>query len=160
MARKWNSLTGGMIRVRWTESDLWLYHQQQILAKARKESKLRKMKKALNAILLAAALVLAVAPAATLTGCKTTQQKAVFNTLSAIETSVNAAYRSYLDLVVAGKLPTTSVHAISQDYNIFQALMTQATLVAKGNTNAIAPQTVVDASTHLLNEIIALKGTK
>lgn len=118
------------------------------------------MTKTLRTLALALALCGAVMTVpVTTTGCKT-HQTAVFNTLSALETSVNAAFKSYLDLVVAGKVPTTSVKNVSLDYDLFQASMTAATLAAKGNTNAVAPQATVDAGAKVLNSILAAKGGK
>ncbi len=104
------------------------------------------------------AVALCLAPVATTTGCKTPQQAVVYKTLAAVETSVDAAYKSFLDLVVANKIPMTSVHSVSVDYETFQMSMQAAISVAQGNTNAIASNDVIDAGAKVLNSIASVKG--
>lgn len=75
------------------------------------------------------------------TGCRTpSQQRKTFNTMWSLATAVDTSYKSYLDLVIAGKVPTNSVPRVSQAYANFQTDFNTALVLVSFNTNA-APTT-------------------
>lgn len=106
----------------------------------------------LFAPLMVAALIVTI-----IIGCKTTQQGVVLNTLSSLEQSTTAAYDGYLALVVQGKIPTNGVPKISGMYNTFQADMVIAVVAVQGNSNAVAPQSLISESATLLSTIPTTK---
>lgn len=75
-----------------------------------------------------------------------------FTTLSATEQAVTIGYSAYLDLVVAGKVPTNNVPTIARAYDDFQAAMKAAVLFSQ-TTNAPVTQTVIEAATTILRNI-------
>ena len=102
-------------------------------------------------------IIVSIGLALLLVGCMSTS-RTIYNTLASVEATTTGAYGGYLNLVVQGKLPTNSVPAISKDYNIFQATWTAAVMIAQWNTNAVAPQPVLDASAKVLTGINIAKG--
>lgn len=95
--------------------------------------------------------------AALVVGCASTN-RTVYNTLASVQVTTTGAYNGYLDLVVAGKLGTNSVPAVSRDYNQFQMVWNAAVAVAQWNTNTIAPAAVNDASLRVLTDITNVKA--
>lgn len=91
--------------------------------------------------------------------CRTAQTTA-YKTLAAVEATTMAAYTSYLQLVVAGAIPTNSVPAVTRDFTIFQATMEAAVTLAAQGTNAPTTQPVSDAAAKVLTDINLAKGTK
>lgn len=120
------------------------------------------MSKTLRTLALALALCGAVTMApVTLTGCKSpSAQTQVYKSLSTVATAVNSAYAAYLDLVVAGKVPTTNVASVSTSYQLFQSSLQVAVNAAQGNTNAVASQALLDAGAKVINDITLAKGGK
>ena len=111
------------------------------------------MKKRLNGILVAAAVVAMIVCA----GCAG-QSRVLYNSLAAVQAGTSGAYNGYLDLVVKGKVTTNAVPAISRDFNLFQQTWSAAVMIASWNTNAVAPQAVLDASAKVITEINVAKG--
>lgn len=93
-------------------------------------------------------------------GCSTSQQRTAFNTLGTVETSTTAAVDGYFLLVGQGKVPTNGVPTVSRDFNKFQGAMLVALDVVQNNTNALAPTSLMQLSTDLINEIGQFKGGK
>jgi|SRR6185369_43497 len=114
------------------------------------------LRKLLLALLICAAPISMVS----LSGCHLSRQRVVFNSIATVEIAVDSTYKSYLDLVVAGKVPTTSVTKISNEYDQFQAAVRLAIVQAHGNTNAVANSLLSDTGANLINAILAMKGSK
>lgn len=91
------------------------------------------------------------------TGCKTSQQKLAVNTLFTVGKTVDATYKAYLDLVISGKLATNNVPRVSADYRTFQQVYSTGIEFVAGNTNAAAPQMVLDAAKAFSNTVDAAK---
>lgn len=107
---------------------------------------------ALCAILLCGAFVVSTLP-----GCQTAQ-KVVYTTLYSAEKATVSAYDSYLDLVIAGKVPTNDVPTISREFNAFQASMQAAIVAANFNTNAPVSPQLISASQAIIVDIQTAKG--
>jgi hypothetical protein len=56
-------------------------------------------------------------------------------------------------LVIKGVVPTNSFPTVSKSYNDFQAAMLLAISLAQNNTNALAPSSLLQESTDLINLI-------
>jgi hypothetical protein len=91
-------------------------------------------------------------------GCAS-QSKLLYNSLATVQTVTTGAFRGYLGLAINGTIRTNSIPEISRDYNSFQALWSAAVAVAQFNTNTIAPEPVVAASSNLLYKINVAKIT-
>lgn len=94
---------------------------------------------------------------ATSTGCSTSQQRTVVNSLFTTGQTVDAAYRSYLDAVIAGKVPTNDVPRISQQYQVFQNAFTLAVAASTLNKTAPPSPEMANAASQLLLSIDAAK---
>ena len=104
-------------------------------------------------MLVAAAIVAVIV----CVGCAS-QSRVLYNTLATTQITTTGAYRTYLNLVLSGSVPTNGVPAISADFNLFQVVWAGAVTVASGNTNAVTPQVVLDQSAKVLAEIATAKG--
>lgn len=93
-------------------------------------------------------------------GCNTTQQGKTLNSLSTLEQATTAAYDSYITLVVKGSVGTNDVPTVSKAFNDFQAAMVLATVAVQANTNALAPQNLIDESVAVINLISTIEGKK
>jgi ABC-type phosphate/phosphonate transport system permease subunit len=114
--------------------------------------------KRFDSILAAILLTVAVAiPVSTFSGCSTTQQRQTFNTVYSVGRTVDTAYKSYLDLVIAGALQTNGVPDIARQYSAFQTAFGAAVLVVTLNTNAPAPPELITAAANLTMQIEAAK---
>lgn len=112
------------------------------------------MKKlAVPAILFLLAIGLCALPQ----GCAS-QQKVVFNTLYSVEHTTVAAYDGYMASVISGATSTNAVPKVSKGFNTFQASFLVALDAAQFNTNAIAPASLVQESSDLINLINTVKG--
>lgn len=94
------------------------------------------------------------------TGCTTSQQTVTYTTLSSIGATVDAAEKSYLDLVVRGTIPSTSLAQESKLYGDFQSAFLVAVTASQGATNIAAPQTVLDLGNSLVAFIAQLQLKK
>ena len=104
--------------------------------------------------------MVAICLALVIVACTSTQQGVVLNSLSTLEQTATATYDGYLALVVKGTVPTNDVPKVSKLFNTFQSDMVLAVVAVQGNTNAVAPQNVIDDSTALINQITTSKGGK
>lgn len=115
------------------------------------------MKKLLSIALSVSLLAGGVGLIATQTGCTTSQQTVTYTTLSSIGATVDAAEKSYLDLLVKGTIPATTLAQESKLYSDFQAAFLVAVTAAQGSTSIAAPQTVLDLGNSLVAFIAQLK---
>jgi len=82
-----------------------------------------------------------------LCGCGTPSvQRQAVNTLYTVHKSVDTAYDTYLDLVVAKVAPVSGVRNVNKEYNNFQLVYNAAVTIVAGNTNAPAPPNVLEAA--------------
>lgn len=119
------------------------------------------MKKIISSIYLAIALIaLPIVPVSVvmLAGCTTSQNTVVYKTLYGVEVSTTGAYDGYVLSIAKGLTTTNALPQVSQAFNIFQSTMSLAVLTARGDSNAIAPASVITASTDVINTIAATKG--
>lgn len=93
-----------------------------------------------------------------LTSCTAPAQRVTHNTLFSVQTVTMKAYDSYLDLVLAGKVKTNDVPAVSLAYNRFHESMLLAIAVAQFNTNAPATGQVLEESGKVIAAITEAKG--
>lgn len=98
-------------------------------------------------------IVPAIAP-----GCTTSQQRTTYNSLYSIGQTVDSAYKSYLDLVVTGKVGTNDVPRISGYYADFQRAYGLAVSFAAANKNAPPSPEVSSAANRIMSAITQAKG--
>ena len=87
-------------------------------------------------------------------GCATPQKTAV-NTLATVGATANAAYESYLQLVVQGQLPTNDLPKVTAYYRDFQASFGVATASAHYATNATLSNPELTGALEKLTSAIA-----
>lgn len=102
---------------------------------------------------------LAMACIALYDGCKNPQATAL-NTLSTAELTTKAAYDGYLAAVVKGTASTNDVPKISRLFNTFQADMVIAVVAVNGNTNAVAPASIIAEGAAVVSQITTSQGGK
>jgi hypothetical protein len=95
-----------------------------------------------------------------MTGCKTSQQQVVFNSLYTVEHATVTAYDGYVGLVLSGQLPTNDVPRVSKAFNVYQASFIVALDAAQFNTNSLAPASLIIESQDVINLITTIKSTK
>lgn len=93
-----------------------------------------------------------------LCGCQTSREQVVFNSLASVAYTVDSSFKGYVDLVVAGKLPTETLPKVGAAYTSFQTAFNAALAVAQFSKSSIAPQNVIDAASVVLNSISQAKG--
>lgn len=103
--------------------------------------------------------VLPMAPVL-ITGCTTSQERKVYNSLYSVGASVDASYKSYLDLVIQGKLATNDVPRISGYYADFQRIFAAAVAANGVNKNALPSPEVSSAASRITSAITQAKGLK
>lgn len=114
------------------------------------------MRKLFTSVILA--LALAIPLTVVVTGCTTTQQRKTVNTLFTLGQTVDAAYKSYLDMVVTGKLPTNNVPSVSARYSEFQTAFNAAVTLSTMQTNAPPSPVVQAAAANVLSAVKLSKG--
>lgn len=92
-------------------------------------------------------------------GCSTSQQRQTVNTLKSVADATDAAVKTYLDQVVAGKIKTNDVPSVMARYSEFQAAFNIALLAATLNTNA-PPTPAVTASSANVRSAISVAKTR
>lgn len=97
---------------------------------------------------------------AVIIGCTATQQTITIKTIGSLEAATDAAYKGYIALVLQGKLATNDVPKVAHAFNDFQAAALLATITAKNNTNALAPDALIEESGAVVNLITTIKGGK
>lgn len=90
-------------------------------------------------------------------GCSTSQQRKTVNTIASLGYTVDAAVKSYFDLVVAGKVATNDVPTVAKSYSLFQVAYNTALTVAALNTNAPPSVDLNNAASQTLLTITAAK---
>jgi len=114
------------------------------------------MRKAFYALLVVCA-ILSLPAVSTLTGCVRTEQRKAVNTIASVGYTVDAALKGYMDLVVAGKVPTNSVPNVTKSYGLFQVAYNTALTLAVMNTNAPVSVDLNNAASQTLLTIKAAK---
>jgi hypothetical protein len=103
--------------------------------------------------------MLLIAPVATVIviapGCTMTQNRITYQTLYGIGKATHNAYQGYLDLVVAGKIPATSLERIGKIWDRYRVSYIAAVDAAKLNMNSPAPQDVIDLSNSVIAAVTA-----
>lgn len=84
-------------------------------------------------------------------GCTSTQQRTAANTLQSLEAGATQTVSSYYDGVLKGVISTNDVPKVAHAYNDFQAAYALAVITAQNNTNALAPEALVQEATALGN---------
>src|SRR5579863_5077039 len=84
-------------------------------------------------------------------GCTTPQQTTTLNTLGTLEVAATAGIDTYWALVIKGTVSTNSVPTVVKSYNDFQAAMVLAVTLVQNNTNALAPASLVQEESALIN---------
>lgn len=113
--------------------------------------------KFLKVILFGASLPILVSILLISCGTTNTQTKTI-NTIGSLEQVTDSAYRSYVTLVIKGSLPTNDVPKASKIFNDFQTAALLATVVAKNDTNALAPSSLLEESAAAVALFNQLKG--
>ena len=85
---------------------------------------------------------------ALLAGCATPKKSAV-KTLRAVGLAVDAAYRSWNDLIVTGQLTTNSVPRVSMAYVKFQGIFSKAVVAVQTLDSPATTEAVAEAGTVL-----------
>jgi hypothetical protein len=109
----------------------------------------------LSVLLLFATCTLVFVP---VTGCSTSQQRTVVNTLASTGQATDAAIKTYLDQVLAGKVKTNDVPTVMARYNEFQTAWNIALVAATLNTNAPPDVATANAASQVQLAIKAAKG--
>lgn len=94
------------------------------------------------------------------TGCALLQSNTPYKTLYTIEHTTSDAYDAYLDTVTKGSSSTNAVPSVSTKFNLFQASYLIALDAAQYNTNALAPSSLVQESSDVIDLINTVKGKK
>lgn len=87
------------------------------------------------------------------TGCSTTQQRHTVNTLASVAQTTDAAVKTYLDQVVAGRIATNDVPSVMARYSEFQAAFNIALIAATLNTNAPPDPSTIAAAANVKSAI-------
>lgn len=90
-------------------------------------------------------------------GCAKTssQQRTTVNTIATLGYTADASFKSYLDLVVSGKISTNSVPDVSRSYSVFQSAYLSALTFSAMNTNAPPSVDLLNAASQLQLTITA-----
>lgn len=110
------------------------------------------MKRYLSAF-LPLALLLAAMAVGTVAACNTTQQRIAANTLSATHDVVTTGVDSYFIATAKGLAPTNGIAPVGDAYNKFQKVYVAAVVFAQNNTNALAPDNVLQEAGAVANVI-------
>jgi hypothetical protein len=92
----------------------------------------------ISIVLLTAALVVGM-----VTACNTTQQRLAANTLSATHDVVTTGVDGYYIATAQGLASTNGIAPVGAAYNKFQKVYVAAVIFAQNNTNALAPDNVI-----------------
>ncbi len=99
----------------------------------------------LSLSLLAASLTCALVTS----GCNTTQQRITANTLSATHDVVQSGVDSYFMATATGVASTNGIPVVASAYNKFQKVYVTAVDFAQNNTNALAPDSVIQEASDV-----------
>lgn len=92
----------------------------------------------------------AVVPMACTSGCSTTVQKRSLQTITSVHVGVDHAYKAYTDAIISGTVVTNNYPFVAQKYRDFQVIYNLSLAVVQFNTNAPAPQMLLDKSAEML----------
>jgi hypothetical protein len=109
-------------------------------------------------LVLLASLALGIGSVVMVSGCNTSQQRVVYNTLYTVEHTTSTAVDAYYHLVIVGTVTTNGVPKVSAAFNHFQASFLIALDAAQFNTNAIAPDSLNTESGDIINLITTIKN--
>lgn len=86
---------------------------------------------------------------AVMVACNTTQQRVAANTLSATHDVVQNGVEGYYVATAKGLASTNGVPAVAGAYNKFQKVYVAAVDLAQNNTNALAPDNVLQEASDV-----------
>jgi hypothetical protein len=78
-----------------------------------------------------------------LVGCSASRQRHTYNSVWTVAVGVNESWKAYVDLVIAGQLPTNDVPKVAEAYNNFQLALKAASIGMMLDTNAPAPPELI-----------------
>lgn len=90
-------------------------------------------------------------------GCSTSQQRTAVNTLRSTAEVTDAAFKAYLDGVLAGTIKTNDVPKVAAAYSTFQLAWNAALVAATMNQNAVPTPDVANAASQVKLHIQAAK---
>jgi hypothetical protein len=76
-------------------------------------------------------------------GCVSNPQRKTYNSVWTVAVGVNESWKAYVDLVIAGQLPTNDVPKVAEAYNDFQLALKSASIGMMLDTNAPAPPELI-----------------
>lgn len=90
-------------------------------------------------------LLLPLLSIALLVGCSilSKNQRTVYNTLGSVEQTATAIVQGYYVAAAKGFADTNGVPKVASAYTKFQGVMQVAVMIAQNNTNALAPDNVL-----------------
>lgn len=95
-----------------------------------------------------------------ITGCSTSQQRTIYNTLASTEAAAQATTTGYFTAAAKGLADTNGIPQVSKAFNDFQAVMQVAVVVAQNNSNALAPANVVQELSVVISTVGQFTSTK
>lgn len=105
---------------------------------------IRKRSNLLSVLMLAGACAFGV-----VTACNTSQQRIAANTLSGTHDVVEAGVDNYYDAAAKGLAPTNGIAPVGAAYDKFQKVYVAAVVFARNNTNALAPDNVIQEASSV-----------
>lgn len=115
------------------------------------------MKRFLPRLVAASVFVVLTILLCNLVACSTTGRTS-YNTLSAIYTVTDGAVQGYLSAVLHGQSKTNGVPNVMRAWDSFRGAWGAAVTLAASNTNAIAPEFVLSASSNVTFNINQAKA--
>lgn len=111
-------------------------------------------------VMLATSLAIATPVLIVETGCTTSQKTLVYNTLAAVELTVDTAMKAYADRVVAGKVDAATQVKVRDAYSRYQASFGAAVAAAQLNLAKPASNEVQILASSLVTIINQAIGAK
>lgn len=96
-------------------------------------------------------------PVVALSGCTSTQQSTTLKTLTSVHVATDNTYKAYLDVALTDSTKTNGVPTATRAYREFQAAYNLALTAVAFNTNAPAPQSVLDAASKVTTTVKSVK---
>lgn len=91
-------------------------------------------------------------------GCATNRR--VYNTLASVDQVTTSVVSGYFEAVAKKQASISGVPAVAAAYDNYKVIFSTAVAVAQFNTNTIAPPSVTQASTEVINAVSKAKGTQ
>ena len=117
---------------------------------------MKRMSRTISVLLCSVAL--AVGTVGVVSGCRTSQSRAVHNTLGGLGQAVDIAEREYMDGVIYGAYKTNDFPRIQAGYSAFQGAYKLAVVMAMGSTNIPPTAELSRQAAQLISDINAVKG--